>query len=271
MKKLSKTNTPQKLPTVSAESTPHQPIGDWVIAKNNQFIAFNKPAGLPVQADKTGDKPLLQLAEIYTKSKLFLVHRLDRPATGVVVFAKTKTMVGSLGDQFKERSVRKTYLAVVKDLPKEQEGTLRHFLQKNEKANRTGVKDGTATSGKATGNEAASDPKGAGDLSELHYRVLASSDNYHLLEVQLITGRHHQIRAQLAAIGCPIKGDVKYGARRGNTDRSIHLHAWKLAFRHPISGEQVELTAPLPNDPVWNALAVTLGLEITENKTLIVP
>ncbi len=244
MKKLSKEKTPTEQPASPAtKDASHPSIGDWVIAKNNQFIALNKPAGIPVQADKTGDKPLLQLAEIYTKSKLFLVHRLDRPATGVVVFAKTKTMVGSLGDQFKERQVSKTYLAVVKDMPKEPSGTLRHFLQKDGKTNRTDVSD----------NEA------AGDLSEMNYRVLAASDNYNLLEVQLITGRHHQIRAQLAAIGCPIKGDVKYGARRGNRDRSIHLHAWKLSFRHPVSGEQVELTAPLPDDPVWNAFAAALA------------
>lgn len=238
MKKLNKVEqVAQSAPTATEATVPNATIGNWVILKNNQFIAFNKPAGIPVQADKTGDKPLLQLAEIYTKSKLFLVHRLDRPATGVVVFAKTKTMVGSLGDQFKGRSVRKTYLAVVKDLPKETEGTLRHFLQKNEKANRSAVAEAAES----------------GDLSELHYRVLGSSDTYHLLEIQLITGRHHQIRAQLAAIGCPIKGDVKYGARRGNRDRSIHLHAWKLAFQHPVSGEQVELTAALPDDPVWAA------------------
>ncbi|MBI1224509.1 MAG: RNA pseudouridine synthase [Bacteroidetes bacterium] len=251
MKKLSK----EKLSENQAQSQPeavenHASIGDWVILKNNQFIAFNKPPGIPVQADKTGDKSLLQLAEIYTKSKLYLVHRLDRPATGIVVFAKTKTMVSSLGDQFKERSVRKTYLAVVKDLPKETAGTLRHFLQKNEKANRTAV----------------SDDSEAGDLSEMSYKVIGSSDNYHLLEVQLHTGRHHQIRAQLAAIGSPIKGDVKYGARRGNRDRSIHLHAWKLGFEHPVLGEGVELTAALPDDPVWNAFESAGYLQSVENQ-----
>ena len=251
MKNLSKENPSEnQAPAPLEAAIPHAAIGDWVILKNNQFIAFNKPAGLPVQADKTGDKTLLQLAEIYCKSKLFLVHRLDRPATGVVVFAKTKTMVGSLSDQFKERSVRKTYLAVVKDLPPEKEGTLRHFLQKNEKANRSGVTEDEAV----------------GDLSEMSYRLLGSSDNYHLLEVKLITGRHHQIRAQLAAIGCPIKGDVKYGARRGNRDRSINLHAWKLGFRHPVSGEQVALTAALPEDAVWNAFEAAGCLQSVENQ-----
>lgn len=220
------------------------PIGDWVIYKNNQLIAFDKPAGLPVQADKTGDKSLLQLAEIYCKAKLFLVHRLDRPASGVVLFAKTKTAIAALADQFKDRKVGKSYLAVVKDLPPEKEGLLKHFIKKTGKANRSSVVEESS--------------EGA-DYSELSYRVLGSSDSYHLLEVQLITGRHHQIRAQLAAIGCPIKGDVKYGARRSNRDRSIHLHAWKLSFRHPVSGELTELVAPLPKDVVWEAFEA-LGL-----------
>jgi 23S rRNA pseudouridine1911/1915/1917 synthase len=221
-------------------------IGDWVVAKNNQFIAFNKPPGIPVQADKTGDKSLLQLAEIYCKSKLYPVHRIDRPASGVVVFAKTKTAVGSLNDQFKERSVRKTYLAVVKDLPPEQEGTATHFLQKNQEKNRTTAKDGEGGSGKE---------------SELKYRVLGSSDTYHLLEVQPSTGRHHQIRAQLAAMGCPIKGDVKYGSRRGNKDRSIHLHAWKLEFRHPVTHEAIVLNVPPPKEVLWDAMMVFAGAQ----------
>jgi 23S rRNA pseudouridine1911/1915/1917 synthase len=231
MKKLSEQTTP-----LETEPT-HSNIGSWVLLKNNQFIAFNKPGGLPVQADKTGDKSLLQLAEIYCKSKLYLVHRLDRPASGVVVFAKTKTMVASLSEQFRERSVQKTYLAVVQNKPAEAEGTLRHFLTKDGRSNRSAVAEGEE----------------GGDLSEMTYRLLASSENYHLLEVQLITGRHHQIRAQLAAIGCPIKGDVKYGARRGNRDRSIHLHAHRISFQHPVSGEQVNLVAPLPTDPLWAA------------------
>jgi 23S rRNA pseudouridine1911/1915/1917 synthase len=218
-------------------------IGDWVLYKNNQLIAFNKPPGVPVQADKTGDKSLIQLAEIYCKSKLYPIHRLDRPASGVVLFAKTKTATTSLSDQFRERTVRKTYLAVVKDPPPAPEGTLQHLLNKNSKTNRAGI----------TGDA------NEGQLSELTYRLLGSSDNYHLLEIVLRTGRHHQIRAQLAAIGCPIKGDVKYGSRRGNRDRSIHLHAWKLSFRHPVSGEPVELTTPPPADPVWDAFGDILS------------
>ena len=218
--------------------TDHQPsIGDWVIYKNNQLIAFNKPPGVPVQADKTGDKSLHQLGEIYCKSKLFLIHRIDRPASGIVIFAKNKKAVGVLNDQFKNRSVKKMYLAVVKNKPEEEEATIQHYLIKNQKANKSVVVDKeTADSKKA----------------ELNYKLLGSSDNYYLLQLNLITGRHHQIRAQLAALKNPIKGDVKYGFRRSNKDRSIHLHAWQLEFKHPVSKESVQLIAEPPGDPVWD-------------------
>jgi 23S rRNA pseudouridine1911/1915/1917 synthase len=216
-------------------------IGDLVLYKNNQFIAFNKPANVPVQEDKTGDKPLLNLAEIYTHSKLNLIHRLDRPATGVILFAKTHGAQVSVNEQFKQKIVQKTYLAVVKDAPPQTEGTLVHFLRKNQKDNRS-----IATTEEVPNSKRA----------ELHYKLLASSDNYHLLEIQLITGRHHQIRAQLSAIGCPVKGDTKYGFKRSNPDHSIHLHAWKLRFQHPVSNEMEEIVAPLPSgDPVWKAFA----------------
>lgn len=219
-------------------------IGDLVLYKNNQFIAFNKPANVPVQEDKTGDKPLLNLAEIYTHSKLNLIHRLDRPATGVILFAKTHGAQVSVNEQFKQKIVQKTYLAVVKDAPPQTEGTLVHFLRKNQKDNRS-----IATTEEVPNSKRA----------ELHYKLLASSDNYHLLEIQLITGRHHQIRAQLSAIGCPVKGDTKYGFKRSNPDHSIHLHAWKLRFQHPVSNEMEEIVAPLPSeDPVWKAFAAQI-------------
>ncbi len=221
----------------SGEDQPASNIGDWVIYKNNQLIAFNKPPGIPVQADKTGDKSLHQLAEIYSKSKLYLIHRIDRPASGVVVFAKNKKAIGSLTDQFKERTVRKTYLAVVKNKPPEEEFTLRHFLIKNQKANKS---------------EALEEELPSSKVAELKFQLKGSSDNYHLLEMELLTGRHHQIRAQLAAIENPVKGDVKYGFRRSNKDRSIHLHAWKLSFKHPISKELETLVADPPPDPVWD-------------------
>ena len=213
-------------------------IGDLVLYKNNQLIAFNKPSGLGVQPDKTDSKSLLDLAEIYSHSKLNVVHRLDRPASGVVLFAKTRTSLVSINEQFRERRVAKTYLAVVQNRPEKDEDTLVHFITKDGRKNLSSVKDADLPQGQK---------------AELSYTYRGSIDRYHLLEVQLITGRHHQIRAQLAAIGCPIKGDTKYGFARSNRDRSIHLHAWKLAFDHPVSGERVTIQAPLPPDPVWNA------------------
>lgn len=217
-------------------------IGDLVLYKNNQLIAFNKPANVPVQEDKTGDKSLLNLAEIFTKAKLNVIHRLDRPATGVVLFAKTHGALVALNEQFKNRQVQKTYLAVVKDAPPYSEGTLVHYLRKNAKDNRSIATDAAMPNSKR---------------AELHYKLLASSDNYHLLEIELITGRHHQIRAQLSAIGCPVKGDTKYGFKRSNSDHSIHLHAWKLQFLHPVSNEMEEIVAPVPtSDAVWNAFSI---------------
>jgi 23S rRNA pseudouridine1911/1915/1917 synthase len=216
--------------------------GEWVILKTNQFIAFNKPATLPAQADKTGDKSLHQLAEIYCKSKLYPIHRLDRPASGVTIFAKNKTAAATLGEQFKRREVEKFYLAVVGNLPPEKDGLIANFIQVNPRTNRSEVCEA-----ETPGSQPAS----------LKYHLLGSIENYHLLEVQLLSGRHHQIRTQLAALGCPIKGDVKYGARRGNRDRSIHLHAWKMTFRHPVTGEQQTLIAPPPQDPVWDAFKAT--------------
>ncbi len=215
-------------------------IGRLVIYKNNQFIAFNKPAAIGVQPDKTDRKSLLDLAEIYTRSKLRVIHRIDQPATGVVLFAKNDKALAALNVQFQNRAITKKYLAVVGKLPTDQEGTLTHLLIKNAKLNKSFVTKDT-------------DKKNA-KKAILSYKLLGSSERYHLLEVRLETGRHHQIRAQLSEIGSPIKGDVKYGFRRGNKDRSIHLHAWKLGFEHPVSGEAVELTAELPNDPVWNAM-----------------
>ncbi|MCR9288047.1 MAG: RNA pseudouridine synthase [Bacteroidetes bacterium] len=215
-----------------------QKIGDWLIYKNNQLIAFNKPSGIAVQSDKTGDKPFLDIAEIFTKSKLDLIHRIDRPASGIVLFAKNKKALAHLNDQFQQRKVEKIYLAVVNKKEIAKEGTLVHYLQKNGRKNRSFVSEEERPNSKK---------------AELSYSILASIDNYHLLEVKLKTGRHHQIRAQLAAIDCPIKGDVKYGARRANKDRSIHLHAWKLSFRHPISNIKEELIAPIPEEVVWQA------------------
>lgn len=211
--------------------------GDWVVYKCNQFIVFNKPPGLPVQADKTGDLALVQLGSAYCKHTLFPIHRLDRPASGLIVFGKKESATAKLSAQFKNREVEKTYLAVVGEMPPKQSDTLHHFLTKSNK-----------------GNKAIIVEERQGKKAVLEYKLLGSTENYHLLEVKPLTGRYHQIRAQLAAIGCSIKGDVKYGFRRSNKDRSIHLHAWKLKLQHPVSGEMLNLEAPLPNDPIWRAL-----------------
>lgn len=212
-------------------------IGDWVLYKNNQLIVFNKPAGLAVQ-QRGKEKSILDLAEIYTKQKLYLIHRLDQPASGVILFAKNPKALAHLNDQFKNRQVDKYYLAAVAERPPQDSGTLVHFLKKNGRINKSfAVAEGTPGAKRA----------------EMKYTLLGQSDRYHFLRIELITGRHHQVRAQLAAIGCPIKGDVKYGFRRANPDRSIHLHAWKLRFRHPVGGEEVVIEAPLPDDPVWNS------------------
>lgn len=212
-------------------------ISDWVLYKNNQLIAFNKPAGVPIQPDKTAEKSLQDLGEIYAKSNLFIIHRIDRPASGVIVLAKSKRGLAKMNAQFQERTIQKTYLAVVKTAPEKAEGQLVHYLRKNEKANKTQVFE---------------EPIKGGKKAILNYKVIGKSDNYTLLEIDLETGRHHQIRAQLAKVGSPIKGDVKYGARRSNKDRSIHLHAWKLSFQHPVTAETVNLVADMPDDSIWN-------------------
>ena len=214
-----------------------------ILYKDHQVIALNKPAAIAVQTDKTGDPAFQEQVEAYCKQPLHAVNRLDRPVSGLVVFAKTKSAMTALTEQFRNRSVEKIYLAVVQELPAEPEGTLVHFLRKNEAKNLA---------------KAFTEEQPGTERAEIRYRLLGSSERYHLLEIQLITGRHHQIRAQLAAIGSPVKGDVKYGFRRSNRDRSIHLHAWRLAFDHPVSGERIRLEAGLPGeDPVWAALQTT--------------
>ncbi len=216
-------------------------ITENVLYKNNQLIALNKSAGLPTQSDRSGDKSLLDITEIYTKSQLYLIHRLDRPASGVVLFARNKKCLATLNEQFQNRKIKKTYLAVVKNHPPEKEGTLIHYLLKSQKKNRAFAHD---------------EEKPNSKRAELTYKVIASIENYHLLEINLVTGRHHQIRAQLAKIDCPIKGDERYGFKRGNKDRSIHLHAWKLEFRHPVTNDVVKLEAPLPDEVVWQAFDI---------------
>ncbi|MBP6184451.1 MAG: RNA pseudouridine synthase [Saprospiraceae bacterium] len=219
-------------------------LSNLILYKTNAFWICIKPAGMPVQADKTGDKSLLDLMEIYGHRTFFPVHRLDRPVSGLVILARTKSAAASLSRAFQEQEIEKIYLAVTAEKPNPPEGRLEHHIRSMEQQNKAILTDGTHP---------------ADRTAVLNYRCLASSDRYHLLEIKTEGGRFHQIRAQLAAIGCPIKGDVKYGARRGNKDRSIHLHAWKLSFKHPVSGEMLSFTAPLPaDDPVWTALGAEL-------------
>ena len=217
-----------------------------VIYEDNHLIIINKQSGDIAQGDKTGDAPLSDIVKSYIKKKydkpgnvfLGVVHRLDRPTTGVIAFAKTSKALERFNKMLRDKEVNKTYWAIVKNLPNKLEDTLTGFLLKNPKNNKS-----TSYSSEVNGSKKAI----------LHYKVIQSLDNYHLLEVDLETGRHHQIRCQLSAIGCPIKGDLKYGFDRSNKDGSIHLHARKIEFIHPVTKETISLIAPTPNDPIWNA------------------
>ncbi len=210
---------------------------ELILYNDAHFVAFNKPALVPTQPDPTGDASLLQLAEDFLKVKLFVIHRLDRVASGIVVFAKTEAAAANLSKQFQNKETHKTYLAVVENKPLKDESTLIHYLKKNASSNTSKAFD-----------EEIKDSKRA----EMRYILRGSSDRYFLLEITLLTGRHHQIRAQLGKIGCPIKGDIKYGARRSNPNRAIHLHAWQLILKHPQTGEATKLKAePDGTDALW--------------------
>jgi len=212
-----------------------------IIYKDESIIVVNKKPGVAVQPDKTSDLSLIEQLQTETKQDIHLVHRLDRPASGLLVFACNKLILNDLNQQFRERSVRKIYYAVVGIPPKSERGQLVHYIRKDAFQNRSFAFD------KALHHT---------HQAELNYKIIGSIDRYHLLEIELITGRHHQIRAQLAAIGSPIKGDVKYGFRRGNRNRSIHLHARQLSFLHPTKQEEVTFTAALPEDNVWAAFNI---------------
>ncbi|EDP69775.1 putative ribosomal large subunit pseudouridine synthase [Flavobacteriales bacterium ALC-1] len=217
-----------------------------VLYEDNHIIVANKRAGDIVQGDKTGDKPLSEVVKEYIKDKynkpgnvyLGVVHRLDRPTTGIVLFSKTSKALPRLNKLFAEKKAKKTYWALVKNQPPKTNDTLTHWLKKNPKNNKS-----TAYHKEVEGSKKAI----------LHYKIIKTLDNFYLLEIDLETGRHHQIRTQLASIGCPIKGDLKYGFNRSNKDASISLHAKTLRFVHPIKKEDIVITASLPNDPLWNA------------------
>ena len=220
-----------------------------VLHEDNHLIVINKRVGDIVQGDKTGDTPLSDVVKAYIKDKynkpgevyLGVVHRLDRPTTGIVVFAKTSKALTRLNEMFKNRETQKTYWAIVKNAPEQQEAVLVHYLKRNTKNNTSKAHTKEVPESK---------------LAKLDYKVIYKLTNYTVLEIDLHTGRHHQIRSQLQAIGCPIKGDLKYGFNRSNPDGGIHLHARKLAFIHPVSKTEIVIIAPLPDEPTWNNITI---------------
>ena len=220
-----------------------------ILYEDNHLVIVNKQAGEIVQGDKTGDTPLSDFVKDWLKEKynkpgnvyLGVVHRLDRPVSGVVLFAKTSKALPRLNKMFAEHNkVNKTYWAIVQNRPQEPQGTLTHWLTRQEKNNTARAYDREVPCSKK---------------AVLDYELIASGDKYHLLEIHLHTGRHHQIRCQLAKIGCPIKGDLKYGAPRSNPDGSISLHARTLTLEHPVNHESISVTAPVPDDKLWLALS----------------
>lgn len=222
-----------------------------VIYEDNHIIAVNKTCREIVQGDKTGDAPLSEMLKAWLKEKyckpgnvfVGVTHRLDRPVSGVVLFAKTSKALARLNGMFRDGEVKKTYWAIVKHCPEAEEGELEHWLVRNEKQNKSYAYD---------------EERQGAKKAVLHYKVIARSDNYNLVEVDLKTGRHHQIRCQLAKIGCPIKGDLKYGADRSNKDGGISLHARSAEFVHPVSGKEIRIVAPVPDDNLWKG--ITEGL-----------
>ncbi|MDP3353061.1 MAG: RNA pseudouridine synthase [Flavobacteriaceae bacterium] len=216
-----------------------------ILYEDNHIIIVNKRVGDIVQGDKTGDTPLSEIVKQYIQIKyqkpgnvfLGVVHRIDRPTSGIILFARTSKALERLNEMLREKKIEKTYWAVIKNNPPKESDTLINFLIKNPKNNKS-----TTFSTEKEGSKKAI----------LHYKLLKKLDNYALLEINLETGRHHQIRCQLASIGCPIKGDLKYGFPRSNADGGIHLHARKIEFIHPVSNQHISILAPLPVDPIWN-------------------
>lgn len=222
-----------------------------ILYEDNHLIAVRKRVGDIVQGDKTGDVPLSDMVKNFLKDKyqklgnvyLGVVHRLDRPVSGVVLFSKTSKALPRLNKMFAEhKGVKKTYLAIVVNKPAQPQGTLTHWLTRNEKQNTARAYDREVPGSKK---------------AVLDYRLVAQSERYFLLEIELHTGRHHQIRCQLSKIGCPIRGDLKYGAPRSNPDGGISLHAWRLELEHPVSHQNITIDAPLPEERLWQEIVPT--------------
>ncbi|MGM9861896.1 MAG: RluA family pseudouridine synthase [Muribaculaceae bacterium] len=226
-----------------------------ILYEDNHIIIVNKRPGEIVQGDKTGDTPLSETIKAFIKQRdakpgnvfLGVVHRLDRPVGGAVIFAKTSKALSRLNDMLRNGHIHKTYWAITRNMPPQQSDTLTHYITTVERNNKS---------------YAALKPSASAKEARLRYRLIASGDRYHLLEVELLTGRKHQIRVQLSAIGCPIKGDLKYGDKRSNPDGSISLLARRIVFTHPVSGNLIDVTAPVPAaDNLWQALADTAATQ----------
>jgi 23S rRNA pseudouridine1911/1915/1917 synthase len=222
-----------------------------VLYEDNHIIIVNKRVSDIAQGDKSGDESLDTIVKDYIKEKynkpgdvfLGVVHRLDRPVSGCIVYARTSKALTRMNDLFRTKEVKKTYLAVVSDRPPEDEGELNHFIKRNEKQNRSYAFDNEVKESKP---------------AKLSYKIIARSESFYLLEVDLHTGRHHQIRAQLSAIGCPIKGDLKYGSKRSNEGGGISLHSYRISFVHPVKKEEITVIAPLPKDKTWGLFTVNV-------------
>ncbi|WP_313579937.1 RluA family pseudouridine synthase [Chishuiella sp.] len=217
-----------------------------ILFEDNHLLIINKKAGELAQGDETGDIPLIDSLKSYIKKRdnkpgnvfLGLVHRLDRPTSGVLIFAKTSKALTRMNEMFQKRNIDKVYRAIVQNKPPHNFERLEHYLKKNPKNNKTTVY-----------------PKPTGDAKKaiLEYTYLGALDSFHYVEVKLFTGRSHQIRAQLSSVGSPIKGDLKYGAKRSNPDGSISLHAYRITFEHPVKKEEITIIAPVPKDAIWQA------------------
>ncbi len=220
-------------------------FSDKILFEDNHLLIVNKAAGDIVQGDKTGDKPLSEIAKSYIKEKynktgnvyLGVAHRLDRPTSGALIMARTDKALGRINKMLKNHEIKKTYWAIVENAPKTDSLELRNYLKKNPKNNKSYIVSKNTDGAKE---------------AILTYKHIASSDKYHLLQIELQTGRHHQIRTQLSNIGCIIKGDLKYGSKRNNKDASISLHARYLSFMHPVRKTLTEISAPVPNDKLWD-------------------
>ena len=225
-----------------------------VVYEDNHLLVVNKAPGEIVQGDKNGDRPLVETLKLWLKEKYAkpgnvfcgVVHRLDRPVCGLVIFAKTSKALSRLNEMFRNGEVNKTYWAITRNLPPKEEDTLTHYITTTERNNKS---------------YASLTEKKGSQKAVLKYRHIASTDRYHLLEGNLLTGRKHQIRVQLSAIGCPIKGDLKYGDKRSNPDGSISLMSHRIEFTHPVSGNKIDVTAPVPDDNLWRALDESIKKE----------